>query len=505
MKFLKNTFLCVAAGILLMLAFPRMGWWPLAWVSFVPLLYALGSARRRSAFFLGWIFGLVFFVLTLGWLVHVTMAGMLIMCMYLALYPACFAAACVHFRELPLVLRAFVLASVWAVLEFMRANLFTGFGWVTLGHSQYKNLILIQIADIIGVYGISFIVMLVNLFIYETIRFVLDRDQARLNSLRLLQMIIVTIVLAAVCYGVWTFQTAREQNKVTVAVVQPDIPQRIKWDEQYMPSIVMHTLNLSREAALEKPALIVWPETSLPGVLSEVPEYADQIKQNARALKTPFLIGAITQEKGAYYNSAILIGDEGDVRAQYRKIHLVPFGEFLPLRPVLGWLNKYIGLEDFTSGREYTLFPLPDAKNPFGVLICFEDAVYYLWRSFALNGAAWMVNITNDAWFMDTKEPFLHLQTAVFGSVMTKRSLVRAANTGVSGFIDPFGRIIDTAHDESGRTTFVSAHASAQIPLEKRITFYTKYADVFTYLCFVCILTGVFVRPSNRAAGEKDA
>src|SRR5204863_1433528 len=123
-----------------------------------------------------------------------------------------------------------------------------------------------------------------------------------------------------------------------------------------------------------------------------------------------------------YYNSAILIGKDGTIRGQYHKIHLVPFGEFLPLRPMLGWLNKYIGLEDFTSGHEYTLFPAGEAAHPFGVLICFEDALNDIWRHFTLTGATFMVNMTNDAWFLDTKQPFVHLQCAVMECVMNKRA-----------------------------------------------------------------------------------
>jgi apolipoprotein N-acyltransferase len=217
-------------------------------------------------------------------------------------------------------------------------------------------------------------------------------------------------------------------------------------------------------------------------------------------LKTPIVMGAISENLNRYYNSAILIGADGTIRGHYNKIHLVPFGEFLPLRPVLGWINNYIGLEDFTSGKEYTLFPAGKSQHAFGVLICFEDALGYLWRNFAKSGASFMVNITNDAWFMDTKEPFLHLQGAVMNAVQTKRSLARAANTGVSGFVDPLGRIISLAQDSKAKKTFVSAVSSAEIPVNTQLTFYTKYGDIFTYLCFLCILGGVWNLTRRRYA-----
>ena len=261
-----------------------------------------------------------------------------------------------------------------------------------------------------------------------------------------------------------------------------------------MPSIVIQTLALTDQAAQSHPDIILWPETSLPGILSEQPAYVEQIQLKALDLKTPIMMGAIINEKEKYFNSAILIGSDGKMQSHYHKMHLVPFGEFLPLRPILGWLNKYIGLEDFTSGTEYTLFPVGASAHKFAVLICFEDALHDLWRNFTKSGGEFFMNMTNDAWFMDTKEPFLHLQCAVLECVMNKRSLVRAANTGVSGFIDPLGRIIALAHDSKGKKTFVTAVASADVPLNNRLTFYTKYGDIFTYLCFVCILWGTWRR-----------
>ena len=153
--------------------------------------------------------------------------------------------------------------------------------------------------------------------------------------------------MGALAYGAWQFQQARFLLTGRIAVIQPNIAQRIKWEERYMPSIMKDTLALTDKAALDKPDLILWPETSLPGVFSEEPAYVEQIQLKAMELKTPIMIGAILHEQDKYYNSAILIGADGQMKSHYNKNHLVPFGEFLPLRPILGWLNKYIGLEDF--------------------------------------------------------------------------------------------------------------------------------------------------------------
>lgn len=503
MSLVRSLVGCILSAFLLIIAYPQIEWWQLAWVALVPLLWVLQGKSWRSAFGCGFLFGFIFFFGTLGWLIYVTYPGAALLCLYLALYPAIFSSGTVYFQKLPLIPRVFVLACLWTVLEYLRANLFTGFGWCCLGHSQYKNLVLIQIADIIGLYGISFLVVLVNVVVFETINFVcrgrLIIAPTELKYLRRLQIVTLTLLVICFAYGVWTFKHFPYLPTVKVAVVQPNIPQNMKWNERYRPSIVQKTLRLTDVAAGDHPDLILWPETSLPGVLSDQPALVEQIKLKARDLKTPIVMGAVVQEGSRYYNSAVLIGKDGIIQGQYKKIHLVPFGEFLPLRPILGWVNRYIGMEDFTSGTEYTLFPILHPVHQFAVLICFEDTLNDLWRNFTRAGGELVMNITNDAWFMDTKEPFLHLQEAVLECVQNKRALVRAANTGVSGFVDPLGRIIRLAQNSKGKRTFVSTTAVADVPLNRGRTFYTKYADIFTQACFVCILWGMgYVKTLNR-------
>jgi len=220
----------------------------------------------------------------------------------------------------------------------------------------------------------------------------------------------------------------------------------------------------------------------------------NEIRNTARLCQVPLLIGSIGQENGHYYNSAFLLGADGQMLGHYDKIHLVPFGEYLPLRPILGWINKFVPLDDFTSGKTYKIFSIAPVPKNFGVLICFEDTLGYLRRNLAYAGADFFVNMTNDAWFRDTKAPFLHLQVAVFGCVENHRSLARAANTGVSALVDPWGRIIATVGGGKGKETFVEGTAWGVLPLNHEKTFYTKYGDVFTILCFLCILVAGILR-----------
>lgn len=459
------------------------------WGALVPFLFVLDGKSAAASFGWAYLLGVIYFFSTLGWLVHVTWPGACLLMLYLALYFGIFGWLFKVFRGLPMTGRLVVYPAVWTVLEFIRDHLFTGFGWAMLGHSQYQNLLLIQIADITGVYGISYLVVLVNVLIYESVK-AARADFSK--SLLRVQLTVVALVLAVLAYGFWRLASAPAMQTVALGVVQPNIPQDVKWEESYQPWIVQKTIGLTHDLKDGKPDLIVWPETSIPGAVKDVPEAIRAVELTAAKIHIPLLFGAITDERNKYYNSVYMVSAAGRTETRYDKLHLVPFGEFFPLRPLLGWIYKYVGLADFTPGREYTIFHAANPPVPFGVLICFEDTVSYVRRNFVKAGAGFFVNMTNDAWFKDTKAPFMHLQAAVFGCVENKRSLVRAANTGFSGFVDPFGRIIAAVEDARHKKTFVSGAALARVPVAGELTFYTKYGDVFTALCLFAILWAVF-------------
>ncbi len=497
--------LVVLCAVLLVISYPQMDWGPLAWVALVPFFFALDGKNARCAFGSGYVCGFLFFAGTLGWFVYVTYPGALLLIAYLSLYFAVFAATFIFFRRLGLVPRLFTLSAVWVALEFIRAHALSGFGWVSLGHSQYKNYLLIQIADVTGVYGVSFLVILVNLLIFESIKFLSFPKASHTfggdsREIRRAQIMVTLLVCLVLGYGIADTAHTRAYGQVKVGVVQPDIPQSLKWDPRLKNKIVERNIRLTRTLSAQKPDIIIWPETSLPGILGESPELFEQIKKTARDMRTPILIGTIVQEgEEKYYNSAVLVSADGEMTGRYDKIHLVPFGEYLPLRPVLGFINRFIGMGDFTPGREYTLFSAGREQKKFGALICFEDTLPYLRRGFTNAGAQFLVNITNDAWFEDTKAPFLHLQASVFGAVENKRALVRAANTGLSAFIDPFGRVIGAVQNERGKKTFVMGTAVAALPLVNQRTVYTKYGDVFTMFCFLGILGAILhLKTSHR-------
>ncbi len=496
-----NLLLCLLSSFLLVLAFPKTDIWILAWAALVPFFIALRNQSLKGAFCLGWLWGILFFAGVFYWFIHVTVLGAALIIFYLALFPAFFALMCRWLERESVFARIVYLPSGWVLLEFVRSNLFTGFGWAGLGHSQYQNLAVIQIADITGVYGVSFLVVMVNVLLGEFFAAAREKFFARRREIFYPTIACALLIIFVLGYGYARLksESLEGKEKIKVALIQASIPQEIKWNPASWPFIMEKYLDLTKEAAGQKPDLIVWPETAFPGFLWEAPELFADLKEFVSQIKIPLLLGIVTQREESFYNTAVLIGKNGNVAGQYDKLHLVPFGEYIPLRKVFPFLSGIVQIGDFTPGKEYTLFSLEqnsdkaakaDFKNPgaFAALICFEDTIPYLARGFAQKGAQLFINITNDAWFKDTKAPFLHLQSSVFQAVANRRSLIRAANTGVSCFINSDGKVTEYLKDGQGRKTYVAGYEIADTAFHSQKTFYTKYGDFFTYLCFGAIL-----------------
>ena len=494
----------LSAGLLI-LAFPKMDIWPLAWIGLVPLLRGLEGQTPSRAFARAYLCGILFFGGTLYWLIHVTLPGMVLLVAYLAVYFGLFGVGYNFLAGSKTAWRPFGIAGLWTLLEFTRAHFLTGFGWAGLGYSQYKNLLFIQIADLTGVYGVSFLVVLGNLLFKEIFDGIREAPTARKWKFAL-SLILPALVLAlALGYGVLRLAVVRRAQtrpapQASIAVVQANIPQSMKWYEPAWPDIMARYKILTAAAAKENPDLIIWPETSYPGILWEDKELFDELRGFVARLGVPLLIGSIARENGRYYNTAILLSKDGEILRQYKKIHLVPFGEYIPLRLLFPFLEHIVPIADFTAGGEYTVFDFPRkagakskvAGGSFSVLICFEDTIEGIARQFIRQGAGLLVNMTNDAWFKDTKAPFMHAQASVFRSVENRRSLVRAANTGVSCSIDASGRMVQAVADERGKKTYVSGYAVMKVRFGRQKTFYTRYGDVFMLACAGCF-TGLLI------------
>jgi len=485
---LKDLFLCCLSGILLILSFPNFNLWILAWLGFVPLFFALENKSKPKAFLLAYFTGVIFWLAIIYWLIHVTLVGMIILALYLALYFGIFGLIITRHPDTQISRHQLLLVpSAWVLLEYLRAHLLTGFPWALLGYSQYLNLPVIQIADITGAFGVSFLVMMVNVTIYSIVR---------QKPKYLLPMLCIFFTLVYGYYKLHQTPNTKHQTPIKISVIQGNIPQELKWDPQAKDFIIDKYIAISREALKDKPDLIIWPEAAMPVVLEEEPLYYEKVSSLAKQSHTPLILGAVTLRDSLYYNSAILVSPEGELSKRYDKLHLVPFGEYIPLRSTLGFLEAIVPIGDFARGKEYTTFKLqaPSSKLQarFSVLICFEDLFPELSREFSKRGADFLVNITNDAWFKKTSSPYQHLQASVFRAVENRVFLIRSANTGVSGFIAPNGKIISLVKDLRARNIFISGYnTQGTAPFKENISFYTRHGDIFIWACILLVLYGI--------------
>jgi apolipoprotein N-acyltransferase len=390
-----------------------------------------------------------------------------------------------------------------------------------LGYSQYKNLPAIQIADITGVYGVSFLVVLINFSVFSSIKMAIRcckthkrlfekssaplRDEIRFNPLMQTIAVFFTVI-AVLAYGYYRIDIITREDlsvrRLKISVVQGNIEQLHKWDAAYKGYIMEKYKKLTLEAAKDNPDIIVWPETSLPGYPDKESRLSTYIQQIIKSIKTSLLIGAptIAKIKGediGDYNSALLFSKNGRLAGTYDKLHLVAFGEFIPLEKYFPFLRNILPITgNFISGKKFTIFKLTaNGQRPtanFGVLICFEDIFPNLVRRFVKDGADFMINITNDAWFGKTAAAYQHAANSVFRAVENRSPFIRSANTGLSCFIDRAGWIYDSVNIE-GAELFVAGYKTAcvHVPAPKLESFYTRYGDIFMLICLFA--GGVFI------------
>ncbi len=490
-------FPAVVSGILVVLSFPLFDYYPLAWVAFVPLLLSLWGKDSKKAFVAGYVFGLVYFVGTLYWIYYsinhyggfsfpASLSLVVLLCLYLGLYPAIFSFLFIKMirkTELPALLIAPVL---WVVLEFARSYALTGFPWSSIGYSQYRFLHMIQVADITGIYGISFLVLAVNGALADL--FLLRKRTAEMPLFPISYTVVglsvlLLVVIASLGYGHWRLNQERSGKLINVSLIQGDIEQDKKWEPAYQNEVLETYFSLSRKAAGPSLQMIVWPETALPFIFDFDKANTERLIRFEQELGSDLLFGTIlvkeqSRKKTLLSNSAVLLDREGKNIYEYDKIHLVPFGEYVPLRSVLFFVDKLVtGIGDYVPGRQYVR---ADTEfGSFATLICYEIIFPGLVRKFYTTGGDFIVNITNDAWFGRTSAPYQHFSMAVFRAIENRKPVVRCANTGISGFIDSNGKIL------SETPLFKRLVLPGAVKTDGTLSFYTKYGDLFSYLCIV--------------------
>lgn len=496
----KNITLALLSGVMLFLSAPGplgFGFW--AWIALIPLLIACHATPPRQAAFLGLLCGMVYHTFLLYWVLivlgtyghlawWVSIPALLLLALYMSFYTIFFAAA--SCRLMQTVSIVWVAPVLWVALDYIRGMLLTGFPWQDLGYSQYKFPLIIQVADLFGHYGVTFIIVMTNATCVAALQ-IFSRKSFPAHKTILATILTAAVVIATVfAYNFQRYDRmellAENSDKLAVTVVQGNIPQEEKWIPQYQKQTIDTYISLSKKAIeQQKSSLVIWPETALPFYPLEHPLFPEIVDRLVKPKEIRLLAGAPHRSKLSdddtpveYFNSSFLISADGRIIGNYNKQHLVPFGEYIPLRRVISFAAPLVEtMGDFSSGKSAQPLSFQNAK--IGVLICFESIFPELARKHVTMGANMLANITNDAWFGKSSAPWQHLSMAVLRSVETRRSLARSANTGISGFIDPLGRLVKIS------PLFEPVFLTEDIPLLTEETFFVRYGHRFGMICLI--------------------
>lgn len=473
------------SGVLIVLSFPTpdQGW--LAWVALVPLLLVCEGLKPGAAFALGLLTGVGTAFGVFRWLFEVPgfeMHHALLLALYVGLYTAAWSAGLSLLKRarMPLLMTA---PALWVVLDYLKAHAgFLALPWATLAHSQHKNLAILQVASLTGEYGVTFLVVMGSVTVTELV-------MRRAWRSALVAGLVIGLAHAG---GAVVLARSGERPGIRVAVVQPNIgagEQRTPGDR----TATMERLErLTLAAAATRPALIVWPETAV-GDFSRDRSLAERLQALAVTVQTPLIVGASESFKFApretgvvmrvnSYNSAYFVPPGEPIGEPYRKMRLLPFGEYLPLEGVVPWPSWLVPrVHAMTPGGVQRQFMLPDGGRV-GVLICWENLFADFVRPAVQGGAQLLVQLTNDAWFGRTGAPRQHNLASVLRAVENRTPIVIASNTGPSQIIDPYGRVVAGVP-----ALFSEGVATAAVPLGAGGTPYTRAGDLFALVAFSCV------------------
>lgn len=555
----RGYLLAVVGAVLLYLCYFPVAWGWLGWIALVPWLGLVRFAGpSRRIYFAAWLGGLVFFTPILQWM-RVADPRMYFTWIALALYCSLFVVAGVWLvrrldrrTSLPLVL---TVPTVWTALEFLRAHLLTGFPWYFLGHTQHDFLPIIQISDVTGAYGVSFLVAIVNVVVFEwlcvfaPVRRYLGLPETPVRLPIVSSVVAASLFAGVVGYGFWRLGQSEFAVGPRVALVQGNVPQRVRNNDGGSMLRHYHVLSMAACRLQPKPDLVAWPETSFPddwrdvaaGVsLDEAPQEwqkvlkeQDEVKGDVgRLWPANVLLGLNTtvlqaDHREKRYNSSLLFREDGSVGPRYDKIHRVPFGEYVPFKDVLPFMNAFAPYDfdySVSPGEGFSRF---DLKNhTFGVVICYEDSDPGLARQYVAPGTQpvdFIVNVSNDGWFDGTAEHEEHLAICRFRAVECRRSVLRAVNVGVSAVIDPNGRVLAPkiigtgdfpAKSGEAQETFriwevptdgaeslppgrwrefkkVAGVLTADVPIDHRGSVYAGWGDWLPWGCWLIVAVGL--------------
>lgn len=490
-------FLCGLSALLGVLGYPKFSLGVLGWFFLAPFTAAVVRLpEKRHAFLYGWLTGFLLYSGILYWIYYTCRAGemappaaaaaWLALSLFLGMEYGLFAVFLRAIRGYG-PFSAFIGAAGFAGFEWFKTVLGAQglfLPWFMAGYTQWTNLTILQTASITGVFGISFLLAYAGI----SLAMLLLEKRGFWHRMGYLPAP-VAAVAAALIFGQQTLsvENVYYTENIRVAVIQPNIDQYRKWDEHFEDWIKDRLSAQLAEAAKQQPHIVVWPESALPGWIED-PKYSVWVSSLAVNMSCYHVVGSVSRRKNKNYVSAFLFSPDGRVRGVYDKRQLVPFGEYVPFR---GFLSKYIGvlgkLGEFEPGSDYQL-PLRAGAADLGVNICYEAIFPYIARDAVHNGAQMLVNITNDGWYLDTAGPYQHFITNVFRAVENGRPLIRAANTGISGYIDPRGRVVRALPVSSDGVMVVD------VPFYSGPdTFYSRAGDVFGMAMFAVAMLSLLV------------
>jgi len=516
-------------GLLLALAYPPFNVSQLAWVALLPVMFALHDCRSGEAFRRGYIAGLAFFGMTLWWVIYTTEGGapwpaalagvvalVAVLALYFGLWAMAFAWVAGSFADadapdvtgglLPAMRNILVSvtgAAAWVTLEWVRGRLLLGgFPWNFLGVSQWQSLPLIQLAATTGVYGISALIVLLNGTFYFTVRRFWDQAVRQVPMRRLswefyLAMILLCGVMMHGFAEIRRGATEPPAKSLQLLLVQGNIPQTLKFNPAEKPMILERYDSLTETNLPASLDLIIWPETATPEPLRYDPQSFALVTNLAARSGAPLLTGTMDvtpySNPPEWFNAVILVKPDAKLAGIYRKIHLVPFGEYVPWRKVVPFMKWLTPIQDsFERGSELTVFDMAGAR--FGSVICFEDTLAPLCRDYAMLGVDFLVNLTNDAWFKTSPAAQQHLANALFRAIETRRPLVRCTNNGVSCVIDPYGFIRARLPAFAAATAVVTL----DLPANRATTYYMQHGDVFVAGCACVVAVAIGLAAFRR-------
>ena len=490
--------LALVSGALLALSFPRYGHPAFAWIALVPLLFALSMRRQPllRAFLLGLTTGFVYFTGTLYWTGAVirtfggiplpaAVLGVCLLALYQGFFPALFALLSSRLIARGGRVAILLTAAAWVATEYFRGVVLGGFPWVLLGDSQVTVLPVAQLASVLGVYGVTALVAFVNASIAYAM---LTSGRARIAALAAAAVVLVSTGVwgaARIADGALT----RAGTPIRLGLIQANIQQEDKWRSGEARRIFTTYISMTRDAVTRGAEYVIWPESATPFMFEQDPVGQETLRSLAREMRVPILFGSdqeVARPEPVLYNAAFLVAPDGQTAAVYRKIHLVPWGEFIPMKRLLFFVSPLVdSFTDFSPGTEMVMLPVRSHLT--NTAICYEVVYPSLMRQAVLAGSELLTTITNDAWYGHSSAPYQHFALASMRAIEQGRYLARAANTGISGVVDPYGRIVR----QSG--IFEQDALVEEVRFLTVRTIYSRIGDAIAYVAIAMVALGLIV------------